>query len=703
MKINELTIENFGRFKHFTCNLGDGINIIKGPNEAGKSTIVAAILTLLYGRQEVSDSDLPNIKNWSGSPGVLLKTALSGDGFSAVLEKDLLAGSVRLKSDSLNLAIDDSDRIFAMITGAVGFPSAELFRATACMKQGEISKIDNSLEAIRDKLESLVTGGQQDQAASVVQSKIDTRIDNITNAVSTGPGLLNRLEKYQKEIDYNIDNLERDISNLKTYRNSLAQVETTYANLIEDYNNKKRMLDQMLEQERSLIELVETGRELDELSSRLDKVRSISAKIADLEKILAEMIRISPEDNERFEELESNIRYLRPKLRELEKEETQARADFDSQGKGIPLLVSTLFSLVAIGFSVADYFAHITGFHFYVGGPSVLIFMVSVLLLSRSLQRRAFLKEMLAQKSAKLAEAKKDYGEQTAEIKNLMAKYRISNAEQIRQIAWKRNETENQLRYEKEIRQSALGDMDYSTLEDRYNKLRLREAELKEMLSISQGKQFDQNEINRLKLVVSQISDQKSALENEISVFRRKLETTEGGAELLASYLERKEELTQRKLKFVEELAILGLTKECLEIARQNVMISTLELLENRTSELLAEITDNRYNNVRFDRGSLKFRVFSNQKNDYVDPENELSRATIDQVYLAARLALTEIIASGSKPPLILDEPFERFDSHRLENAMKTLKRLSADRQILILTSGDKLDRYADHIVNLEN
>jgi len=698
MKIDGLTIENFGRFKQFHCDLRDGINVIKGPNEAGKSTIVAAISTLLYGKPGAIDNESAALKNWSGSAEILLKAELSAAGFSATVEKNLSAGTAVLKSDSLNLHINDSNKICEMISGAVGFPSAELFRATACVKQGEIARIDESLEAIRDKLESLVTGGQQDQVASSVQGKIDYRIENITGA---GSGFLNRLEKSQSEIDYNIENLKRDIANLKTYRNSLAQVETAYANIIEDYTNKKQTLDQMLEQEKSLVELVETGRELDELSSKLDMAKTVSGKIGEIEKQLSELPRVSPEDRERLEEIESNLKYLRPKLRELEKEAAQADQEFKQKRKIGPILIWGVCAAAASGFAAADYLLHLTGRHLYIGGAAVALLMIAVFSFSRLLQLRSFLQEQLTQKTNRLAEGKKEYDEQAAELKTLMSKYRLNSADQIRQLAWKHDELESQLRHEKELQKSALGEFDLETLENKCRQLRLREGEIKEMLKISQGRQFDQSEITRLKHVVAQISEQKSALENEIAVFRRKLETAEGGAELLASYLERKEELTMRKMKFVEELAILGLTKECVEIARQNIMISTLELLENRTSELLAAMTGGRYDRVRFDRASLKFKVFSKQKNDYVDPESELSRATADQVYLTARLALTEIMADQAKAPLILDEPFECLDPNRLENTMKMLKQLSAGRQILLLTSGNRLDKYADHLVEI--
>ena len=49
MRIKKIHITGFGRFRDFTLELSDGINVITGPNEAGKSTIHLFIRSLLYG------------------------------------------------------------------------------------------------------------------------------------------------------------------------------------------------------------------------------------------------------------------------------------------------------------------------------------------------------------------------------------------------------------------------------------------------------------------------------------------------------------------------------------------------------------------------------------------------------------------------------------------------------------------------------
>lgn len=49
MKIHELRLRNFGKFQNQTIRLGDGINIIYGENESGKSTIYSFVRGMLFG------------------------------------------------------------------------------------------------------------------------------------------------------------------------------------------------------------------------------------------------------------------------------------------------------------------------------------------------------------------------------------------------------------------------------------------------------------------------------------------------------------------------------------------------------------------------------------------------------------------------------------------------------------------------------
>ena len=57
MKLLELHIDGFGKFHDRTISLNDGINIIYGKNEAGKSTLHTFIRGMLFGIDEVHAFD----------------------------------------------------------------------------------------------------------------------------------------------------------------------------------------------------------------------------------------------------------------------------------------------------------------------------------------------------------------------------------------------------------------------------------------------------------------------------------------------------------------------------------------------------------------------------------------------------------------------------------------------------------------------
>jgi uncharacterized protein YhaN len=123
--------------------------------------------------------------------------------------------------------------------------------------------------------------------------------------------------------------------------------------------------------------------------------------------------------------------------------------------------------------------------------------------------------------------------------------------------------------------------------------------------------------------------------------------------------------------------------------------------LNAATSDILNTLTSGKYSNVRFSESDLKFQVLSDEKGDWINPEDALSTSTIEQIYLAARLAMTDIISEKRNSLLILDEPFSDYDDNHLDNAMKVLKSMAGDHQILLLTSKNKYDQWADATITL--
>ena len=121
---------------------------------------------------------------------------------------------------------------------------------------------------------------------------------------------------------------------------------------------------------------------------------------------------------------------------------------------------------------------------------------------------------------------------------------------------------------------------------------------------------------------------------------------------------------------------------ETLEQANVTLANRFSPVLGRRTAELFAEMTGGRYASVLLDR-TLRARVA--QEGDAAYDASSLSQGAADQLYLAVRLAICELVLP--KPvPLVLDDALINFDDRRCALALELLLRESETRQILLLT-----------------
>ena len=130
-------------------------------------------------------------------------------------------------------------------------------------------------------------------------------------------------------------------------------------------------------------------------------------------------------------------------------------------------------------------------------------------------------------------------------------------------------------------------------------------------------------------------------------------------------------------------------------------MSTARDELEPRLSGYLEQVTGGRYDRVKVD-DELKLQISHPSKSKGPIEMEELSQGTRDQVYLSARLALCDLIFGETQPPLLMDDPFVKFDPERREAALELCKDLAQDRQIILFTCQDGYEAYADHVVELE-
>jgi ABC-type hemin transport system ATPase subunit len=81
--------------------------------------------------------------------------------------------------------------------------------------------------------------------------------------------------------------------------------------------------------------------------------------------------------------------------------------------------------------------------------------------------------------------------------------------------------------------------------------------------------------------------------------------------------------------------------------------------------------------------------------------DGELSRGTVDQLYLAARLALIDLLFQDARPPLLMDDPFVTFDPQRRQAALHLCREIADTHQVLFFTCHDGYDGIATEVITL--
>lgn len=118
--------------------------------------------------------------------------------------------------------------------------------------------------------------------------------------------------------------------------------------------------------------------------------------------------------------------------------------------------------------------------------------------------------------------------------------------------------------------------------------------------------------------------------------------------------------------------------------------------LNKSVSKTIAVATDYKYSDVKINP-EMEISVVDNDTNKLIRVE-DLSAGTIDLMYFALRLGITDIINEDKTVPIILDDCFVQYDEHRLVKILELLSKI--DRQILIFTCHGREKKLLQRISN---
>lgn len=589
MKLLDLHINGFGKFHDCSIRFEDGLNVIYGKNEAGKSTLHTFIRAMLFGMERqrgraARTDQFSRYKPWDLKGGYGGRLRLESGGHVYRLQRDF-----------------QNPRDFTIVDETEG-------------RQTEPTRafMDRLLCGLNET--SYVNTISIGQLKSATDSGMVTELKNyIANMNTTGNMALNItkasafLKAQRKELERqqtpeaartyttvlgDIRNLEREIS-APEYENHLTEFQEKKA-------QAKAQLDTLQKEKEDLLQKIARGRQVLESSQFTDE-NSIEAYEAHGNAVYADY---------------THAKNLCEK----------------ASRKAAPPLFLTLGILLAAG-GAALMFSSQSGFRL----PSLLLFLAALLSVGGGIY-------FLARNNGNRKDL--DYSKKLLQ----------------------------------EILSRHLGDETVSS--EAMNAFSQRMAEFKRL---SRAVLSSQETAANLEKQMEEISIRQSDFGAEIEKQLKSQWELEKKLEHLAALKTQAEglkEIIRENDRISQELAAIDLAQDTMTELSTSIRDSFGLYLNKEASDLINGITGGIYNSMSVDEN---LNVFMNTKTKLV-PMEQVSSGTMDQIYLALRLAAARLIQSGpEKMPLIFDDSFVLYDDERLRSALKWLAS-AVDGQIIMFT-----------------
>jgi DNA repair exonuclease SbcCD ATPase subunit len=633
------------------------------------------------------------------------------------LEKDWEAQSVCLTNLQTNEREDDADSVEQAIGEILGCGSLKLLQSTVCVEQDAIDDISAGRREIGDQLQSIVTGGGVDEATvSTVLKDLNNKIAEMERGWRThapkNPGPIKVTQDEIAELDRRLSEIRPQVERVEQAKEQLITLEARIEEIEEaltPMQSLKALCDQQFEWTE---DLNKWKTEEAELETRIDQIKIAQKQIEEADEKLKQYPGLGGVDFEveqrlgtlyqRVEVLQENIEQRSDELKQLRARQT-SKTQTRSALPVAPLVgVIAGIVLLVIGAVLGltrpvGLLAGLAGLAMSIGCA---IWLVVVLRRPRPLD----LSSQIATRETELNQSRRQHQDVQTQLTERLARFECEAWDEFSQKlaeckkCWKQRE-KAETRYE-----ALLGDQTLEALIEERKIASRNRRDAEDVL----GEPKMQRAAGTTPIEYEELQQDIERLEKELADKQQKREVYRIRRQI-ADYtiedvhrLEEQKAAAARSLAHLEErLTVYQLTREVIEEAKEQTMRSARDELEPRIGAYFRRITQDRYTQVEAD-DDLNLKVFSQEKEDWTAPESgELSRGTVDQLYLAARLALLDLLYRDTNPPLLLDDPFVKFDPDRCKRAVMLCKEIAQEHQVLLFTCRDDYDTSCDWIVEL--
>ena len=669
----------YGKLDQARLDLQPGLNVICAPNEGGKSTWCRFLLAMFYGlntRQRGDLADKNRFQPWSGSL-MQGKLELSAGDKELTLSRrtqrpDAPLGVFSCTYSGTDTPVPGLDAARCGET-LLGVPQS-VYQRCAFIPSGSLA-IDADADLER-RISALISTGDEKISFSQVESRLKKQL---------------RQRKYNRS--GSIPLLEAEIAGLRaaqqeaqTLTGQLENLQQQLSQAREDQARRRQARLQaaqeaLREKERRLQTLPDSSG-LQRINQQLGAVRSLGDQVQQAQEA------VSRQESA----IEAQLRELnRNPLHPMTK--AQLEAQLQIQPPAPPQVAQLLISL-ALGLCGG-------GFLWYeIDRPQVLWLCLACAVTAlaagnflRLLIRRIRLQQSRRRELSRQEELRKLAESYLPALEELEAQRALLHQKQQilsdgdRRLRAQLSDLLSQVSRWDDSVQSA-GDIRRFVRETAQNRDRL-------------AQELHQAQTQLLQAQMSDADDTVTHLQQQIAQVQGRLDAGRD-AQALGDQISRLEEELVRQQA---EYDALRLSLDALQAANTTLQNRFSPELGRRAAEIFADMTGSTWSHILLDR---EFHLSAESGSDPTRRSVQLlSAGTADQLYLAVRLAICEMILPPEQnPPLILDDALLTFDDARLSTTLDYLTRLGAQRQILLFTCQGReaallRGRPGVHITNL--
>ena len=590
MRLLELHIDGFGKFHDRTISFHDGINIIYGKNEAGKSTLHTFIRGMLFGiergRGRAAKNDLyTKYEPWENSGTYEGWLRLEKDGTIYRIERRFRKENKSLKIINETKGLEE-EATPAFVSSLLDGLTETMYNNTISIGQLKSATEDGMVTELKNYIANMNTTGN----ISLNITKATAFLRNQKRSLEAG--LIPEASREFTSLLAEIRNVEAEIAGPE-YENQLA----AYQNM---RTQVKGLIDNTQTQKKDLDEKLANGKKVLSDNGFTDRA-SVDAMSSDAERLYSEYNTLNGECNKKSRKVLSGLTAV--------------------------LGVAGLGAAATLGYFNLTAYLPVCG---AAATAAVIFFIISLFILQKDKEYHRLFDNTSSELGALLARHLGD----SAVSEDAMNAFRARMGE-FSKLCDMVTQSEAEIR---------------KFLEDLSN-LQTKQAGCSEMIEKQQRTQWE------LEKKLEHLSNCK----NKAKALKRTLAEND---------------------RIHDEIVAIDLAQETMADLSSSIRDSFGLYLNKEASQYITGITGGIYDSMSIDEN---LNVFLNTKTKLVPLEN-VSSGTMDQVYLALRLAAAKLLqGSGSGFPLIFDDSFTQYDDERLKTALEWLASAYGG-QIIIFT-----------------